>query len=93
MANIQRRGKNGDRFLIRVTLGTDVSGKPIIKSMTWKPDRPYTEKQLLKEAERQAALFEESLRNGTSSVDGNIKLVDFIPMYLNDIQEQLPQTA
>lgn len=34
MANIQRRGKNGDRFLIRVTLGTDVSGKPIIKSMT-----------------------------------------------------------
>ena len=89
MANIQRRGKNGDRFLIRVTLGTDVSGKPIIKSMTWKPDRPYTEKQLLKEAERQAALFEESLRNGTSSVDGNIKLVDFIPMYLNDVQEQL----
>ena len=50
MANITRRGKNGDRFLIRVTMGTDVSGKQIIKSMTWKPDKPYTEKQLLKEA-------------------------------------------
>ena len=89
MANIQRRGKNGDRFLIRVTMGTDVSGKQIIKSMTWKPDRPYTEKQLLKEAERQAALFEEGLKSGTASADGNIKLIDFIPTYLEDMQEEL----
>ena len=89
MANIQRRGKNGDRFLIRVNMGTDVNGKQIIKSMTWKPDRPYTEKQLLKEAERQAALFEEGLKSGTASADGNIKLIDFIPTYLEDMQEEL----
>ena len=62
MANITRRGKNGDHFLIRVTMGTDVSGKQIIKSMTWKPDKPYTEKQMLKEVERVAALFEERLK-------------------------------
>ena len=89
MANITRRGKNGDRFLIRVTMGTDVSGKQIIKSMTWKPDKPYTEKQLMKEVERQAALFEESLKNGTASADGNIKLIGFIPTYLQDMQQEL----
>ena len=90
MANITKRGKNGDRFLIRVTMGTDVSGKQIIKSMTWKPDKPYTEKQLMKEVERQAALFEESLKNGTASyVDGTIKLIGFIPTYLQDMQQEL----
>lgn len=89
MANITRRGKNGDHFLIRVTMGTDVSGKQIIKSMTWKPDKPYTEKQMLKEVERAAALFEERLKNSTASVDGRIKLIEFIPTYLEDMQDEL----
>lgn len=61
MATIQKRSnKSGESsFLIRVSLGYDNHNKQIIKSMTYKPEKDMTEKQAVKEAQRQAILFED----------------------------------
>lgn len=67
MANIsERRDKNGTviSFQIRVFRGRDASGKRLKDyQMTWK-----TTRQVRKELERQATLFEEACRNGQVSI-------------------------
>lgn len=79
MANITKRN---DSYLIRVSCGYNANGKQIVHSMTWKPDKKYTPKQLEKELQRQAALFEEECRNGKIGNNRNIKLAEFCQMYL-----------
>ena len=61
MATIQqRKSKSGElSFLIRVSLGYDNQNKRIVRSMTYKPDKELTERQAIKEANRQAVLFED----------------------------------
>lgn len=61
MATIQKRvSKSGKvSFLIRVSLGYDNQNKQVIKSMTYKPNKELTERQAIKEANKQAILFEE----------------------------------
>lgn len=61
MATIQKRvSKSGElSFLIRVSLGYDNRNKQVIKSMTYKPNKELTERQAVKEANRQAVLFED----------------------------------
>ena len=61
MANITKR-KNS--YSIRVSCGYDVNGKQIFQSMTWTPDPGMTEKQIEKELNRQAVLFEENCKKG-----------------------------
>lgn len=61
MATIQKRGNS---YLIRVSCCYDANGKQIIQSMTWKPDPCMTERQIKKELNRQAIMFEESCRKG-----------------------------
>ena len=61
MAAIQRRGNS---FRIKVSCGYDTHGKQVIQSMTWKPDEGMTEKQIEKEVQRQAVLFEEACLKG-----------------------------
>ena len=48
-----------------------------------------TEKQIQKEVQRQAVLFEEQVRNGQVSSDGRLKLADFVPMYLETAKQKL----
>ena len=48
-----------------------------------------TEKQIQKEVQRQAVLFEEQARNGQVSSDGRLKLADFVPMYLETAKQKL----
>ena len=55
MATIKKRGNS---YSIRVSCGYDMQGKQIIHSMTWKPEKDMTVKQMEKEAQRQAVLFE-----------------------------------
>jgi integrase len=74
-----RKKKNG-KYEIIVSLGYNVENKKIIKTMTYTPDENMTEKAAKKEAERQAVLFEEKVKNGEYG-NSKIKLVDFI----NDI--------
>lgn len=59
--------KRGNSYVIRVSCGYNVEGKQVYQSMTWKPDKGMTEKQIEKEVNRQAVLFEENCKNGFQS--------------------------
>ncbi len=61
MASIRKRGKS---YQIRVSAGYDIEDKQIIKQITWTPSAGMTERQIEKELNRQATLFEEKVRNG-----------------------------
>lgn len=78
MASITRRGES---YRIKVSLGYDINGKQLESSMTWKPEKPMTEKQLKKELDRQAVLFEERCRSGLY-IDSSIKFFDFTEKWL-----------
>lgn len=67
MAAISKRGKS---YRIKVSCGYDCGGKQVVQSMTWTPKENMTEKQIQKELNRQAVLFEEACMKGlvTSSV-------------------------
>ena len=64
MATIQKRVSKSREvsFLIKVSLGYDNQNKQIIKSMTYKPDKELTERQAIKEANRQAVIFEDECK-------------------------------
>ena len=61
MATIQKRGQN---YSIRVSCGYSTDGKQVIQSMTYKPEPNMTPKQIEKELNRQAVLFEEKCMKG-----------------------------
>ena len=62
MANITKRtSASGEvSYLIRVSLGYDITGKQIVKSMTWRPEAGMNPKQITKEVNKAATLFEAS---------------------------------
>lgn len=64
MATIQKRGNS---YLIRVSCGYDINGNHKEQSMTWKPDEGMTKKQIEKELNRQAVMFEEACNKGYQS--------------------------
>lgn len=61
MATIKKRGNS---YLIRVSCGYDINGNHKEQFMTWKPDEGMTKKQIEKELNRQAVMFEESVNHG-----------------------------
>jgi len=80
MANIEKRGKS---YRITASAGYDLTGKQIKKRMTFTPPAGLTDKQLKKELERQAILFEEQVQSG-QYIDSSIRFADFADMWLND---------
>lgn len=80
MPTIQKRG---DTYRIRVSAGYDSAGKQIMKSTTWKPTPGMTQKQIEKELDRQAVLFEERVKTG-QYMDGNIRFQDFAERWFED---------
>lgn len=92
MANITPRvNKNGEitSYTIRVYHGYDSKGKRLKPyTMSYKPAQGMTSKQIEKEVQRQAMLFEEQCRNGQIGANRNIKLADFCTMYL-EIKENI----
>lgn len=80
MPTIEKR--NG-AYRITVSAGYDMQGKQIKKRMTWKPLPTMTEKQIQKELERQAVLFEEKVNSG-QLLDGNIRFADFADYWLEE---------
>ena len=90
MATIKKRGNS---YLIRVSCGYDMQGKQIVHSMTWKPEKDMTVKQMEKEAQRQAVLFEEKCKRGLY-LSGNIRFADFAEKWFTDYAEkQLKETT
>ena len=59
--------KRGNSYVIRVSCGYNAAGKQIYQSMTWKPDTGMTDKQIKREINRQAVLFEESCKKSFQS--------------------------
>lgn len=92
MPNITPRvNKNGEitSYTIRVYHGYDSKGKRLKPyTMSYKPAPGMTAKQIEKEVQRQATLFEEQCRNGQIGANRNIKLADFCQMYL-DIKKDI----
>lgn len=85
MPTIQKR-KNS--YLISVSCGYDLSGKQIRKTMTYKPDSAMTEKQIEKEVQRQAALFEEKCLQG-QVLDENMRFSEFAALWFTDRKKDL----
>ena len=73
MASIQKR--NGS-YLITVSDGYAADGKQRRKTMTWTPDPNMTARQIGKELQRQATLYEERVKTG-QDMGANIKLEAF----------------
>lgn len=79
MATIRKRGNS---YQIRVSCGTDMQGKKIIESMTWKPETNMTPRQIEKELNKIAVHFEENVRNGSIKKDSKIKFHELCDIYL-----------
>lgn len=73
MANIRKRNKS---YEITVSCGYGIDGRQIRRTMTYTPEKGMTAKQIEKEVQRQAVLFEEQCNNG-QVMNGNIKFADF----------------
>lgn len=87
MATIKKReGKNGVSYLIRSSCGYDVSGRQIMRSMTWKPKTGMTGKQIEKELNRQAVLFDEKCA-AQGAGNGNIKFETFARSWFKEYAE------
>ncbi len=80
MATIQKQGKG---YKITVSQGYDYNGKRIRHYMTWVPDPGMTERQIKKELERQAVLFEEKVQGG-ASVNASIRFADFADKFMRE---------
>lgn len=86
MATIRKRNNS---YQIRVSCGYDMNGDQINRYMTYTPDKGMTAKQIKKEVERQAFLFEEECKSGKAASDGKMKLGDFIPIYLENKKNEI----
>ena len=84
MSTIEKRG---DAYKIIVSCGYDLNGKQIRRRMTWKPEDGMTARQIKKELDRQAVLFEEKCRNG-QVLDGNIKFAEFAEKWFTEYAEK-----
>lgn len=84
MSTIRKRGNS---YQIRVSCGYNVSGEQITKTTTWKPAPNMTKRQIEKELERQAVLFEEKCRSGLF-LDGNITFTDFAEKWFKEYAEK-----
>lgn len=91
MATIRKRGNS---YQIRVSCGSDIYGKAITESMTWRPDSNMTERQIQKELNKIAVQFEEKVKKGTfTKSNRKIKLHEFCNIYLEMQQKILSPTS
>ena len=84
--------KRNNAYRITVSCGYDMTGKQIRKTMTWKPEPNMTAKQIEKEVQRQATLFEERCLKG-QVLDENIRFAEFAEIWMKDRKNDLrPRT-
>lgn len=89
MASITKRG---DSYRIKVSCGYDMDGKQLTKYFTWKPDNKMTTKQIEKEVQRQAVLFEEKCHTG-QILQSNTRFAEFAEEWLKAKANELhPRT-
>lgn len=79
MATITKRGGS---YRIKVSCGYDINGKQMVQTKTWKPDEGMTAKQIEKEVQRQAVLFEESCKIG--QITASVKFEAFAEQWFEE---------
>lgn len=79
MANIRKRGNS---YQIRVGVGYKPDGTQISRSMTWAPAQGMSERQIEKELNRQAVIFEEECRS--RSTGGMVKFEIFAEEWFSE---------
>ena len=79
MATITKRG---DSYRIKVSCGYDVNGKQVVQTKTWKPPENLTERQIKKELDRQAVMFEEECKRG--QITAAIKFETFAEQWFDE---------
>ena len=79
MATITKRGNS---YRIKVSCGYSTNGKQVVQTKTWRPAAGMTERQIKKELERQAFLFEEECRMG--QVVATIKFETFAEQWFDE---------
>ncbi|MVB10554.1 Tyrosine recombinase XerC [Caprobacter fermentans] len=82
MARIVKRGKG---YQIRVSDGYTAKGKQNVKTMTWTPRPNMTDKQIEKELQKQAVLFEQKCQGLSESAD--IKFETFAKQWFKEYAE------
>jgi integrase len=82
MATIRKRGNS---YQIRVSCGYNTNGNQVERSMTWKPDAKMTPKQIEKELNRQAVMFEEACMNG--KLVSSVKFEEFAEQWFKEYAE------
>ena len=83
MASIQKRGNS---YRIKVSCGYDTAGKQVVQTMTWRPDEGMTQRQMEKEVNRQAVLFEQECMKG--NVTATVKFEDFAGRWFSEFAER-----
>jgi len=83
MANITKRG---NAYLITVSCGYAVDGKQVKQFKTWKPPENMTARQVEKEVQKQAVLFEEDCKQG--QVTAVVKFEDFARQWFKEYAEK-----
>lgn len=86
MANITKRtNKTGQAsYRIRVFVGEDTNGKQLYQSMTWTPPPTMRPTSADKEANKQAALFEDKVKQGLVSFDGKTRFGDYANTWIEN---------
>lgn len=79
MANIRKRGNS---YQIRVGVGYKPDGTQISRSMTWTPAQGMSERQIEKELNRHAVIFEEECRS--RSAGGMVKFEIFAEEWFSE---------
>lgn len=80
MATIQKQGRG---YKITVSQGYDYNGKRIRKYMTCVPEPGMSERQIKKELDRQAVLFEEKVLSGATA-NGSIRFAGFAEKFMQE---------
>ncbi len=79
MANIRKRGNT---YQIRVSCGYGTKGNQVVQTTTWKPEAGMTPRQIEKEIQKQAMLFEKKCSKGR--ITANIKFEEFAEQWFNE---------
>ncbi len=80
MATIAKQGKG---YKITVSQGYDCKGKRLRQYMTWLPAPGMSERQIRKELDRQAVLFEKKVLIGATA-NGNMRFADFAEKFMRE---------
>lgn len=89
MAYIQTstNAKGETVYKIKVSCGYDIDGKQVTKTLTYKPEKGMTARQIEKEVNRQATLFEEKIKNGDVA-NRKVKFAQLANEWLEDVERK-----